>query len=149
MSGALLLLTTMHADPLACWPLSMARRAGLLNEDKQEFVASLVELAGERFNAALASANRHAARLLLRFLAALVVANVLHASSVIAALTSLVEAATGIADAGVVMLRAGRLLLVSFIRDWLFACCASSGLTGCGDKGVRRRIALCMPRSTL
>jgi nuclear cap-binding protein subunit 1 len=75
-------------------------RAGLLNEDKREFVGSLVELAGARFDAALAAADRHAARLLLRFLAALVPANVLHASSVSAALTSLVEAATAAADAG-------------------------------------------------
>ena len=97
----------MHASQqdycAACLPVSpgsSARSAGLLNEDKPEFVASLVELAGERFNAALAAADRHTARLLLRFLAALVVANVLHASSVAAALTGLVEAATSIAGAG-------------------------------------------------
>ncbi|CAL8461756.1 g1287 [Coccomyxa elongata] len=77
-----------------------AALVGLLNTDDQEFTASLIQLATEQFNQALAAGDKNRARLLLRFFAALVASNVLHASSVLAALLSIVEAATAIAAAG-------------------------------------------------
>ncbi len=79
---------------------STQRDPGLLNTDDQEFTASLIQLATEQFNQALAAGDKNRARLLLRFFAALVASNVLHASSVLAALLSIVEAATAIAAAG-------------------------------------------------
>jgi hypothetical protein len=73
---------------------------GLLNTDDQDFTTALIQLASEQFNVALAAGDKNRARLLLRFFAALVMANVLHASSVLAALLSVVEAASSIAAAG-------------------------------------------------
>lgn len=63
-------------------------------------MAELVALAQAEFNAAVAAPDRHKTRMLLRLFAALVVANVLHPSSVVAALQQVVDAATGVAEAG-------------------------------------------------
>jgi len=76
--------------------------SGLLNSDDPDFTAALIQLASDQFNAALMAGDKNRARLLLRFFAALVVANVLHASSVLAALLSLVEAASATAAAGMI-----------------------------------------------
>ncbi|KAK9846278.1 hypothetical protein WJX81_000837 [Elliptochloris bilobata] len=73
---------------------------GLLNTDNPQFVAELVALAQAEFNEAVAAPDRHKARMLLRLFAALVVANVLHPSSVVAALQQVVDAAIAVAEAG-------------------------------------------------
>ncbi|EIE25257.1 ARM repeat-containing protein [Coccomyxa subellipsoidea C-169] len=77
-----------------------ATLVGLLNTDDQDFTTDLIQSANEQFNVVLAAGDKNRARLLLRFFAALVVANVLHASSVLAALLSVVDAASAIASAG-------------------------------------------------
>ena len=74
--------------------------AGLLNDEVPEFVGALVESLNDAFNAALASGDRDAARLLLRLFCALVVCNALHASGVVALLEALVETALTVAKAG-------------------------------------------------
>jgi hypothetical protein len=74
--------------------------AGLLNADDPDFGAALAQLTSEQFNAAVATGQRSRARLLLRFLAALAAANVLHASSVLGAFLSVVGAAFAVADTG-------------------------------------------------
>ena len=74
--------------------------AGLLNADDSTFVSKLLEQATQRFGEALAAADKNSPRLLLRFFAALVPANVLHPSSVLSALCSIVDAALGAAAAG-------------------------------------------------
>ena len=63
-------------------------------------MAELVALAQAEFNAAVAAPDRHKTRMLLRVFAALVVANVLHPSSVVAALQQVVDAAIAVAEAG-------------------------------------------------
>ena len=74
--------------------------AGLLNADDSRFAEKLLEQAARRFDQALASADRNSPRLLLRFFAALVPANVLHPSSVLNSLCSIVDAALEAARAG-------------------------------------------------
>ena len=74
--------------------------AGLLNADDSSFVEKLLEQAAQRFDQALASADRDGPRLLLRIFAALVPANVLHPSSVLNSLCSIVDAALEAASAG-------------------------------------------------
>ena len=74
--------------------------AGLLNADDSKFVEKLLELAARRFDQALASADRNSPRLLLRLFAALVPTNVLHPSSVLNSLCSIVDAALEAAAAG-------------------------------------------------
>ena len=74
--------------------------AGLLNADDSTFVTKLLEQATQRFSEALAAADKNSPRLLLRFFAALVPANVLHPSSVLNALCSIVDAALEAAEAG-------------------------------------------------
>ena len=74
--------------------------AGLLNTENPQFVAELVALAQAEFNTAVAAPDRHKARMLLRLFAALVVANVLHPSSVVAALQQVIDAAIASAEAG-------------------------------------------------
>lgn len=78
----------------------VASCAGLLNADDGRFVGKLLEQAARRFDQALASADRNSPRLLLRFFAALVPANVLHPSSVLNSLCSIVDAALEAATAG-------------------------------------------------
>lgn len=74
--------------------------AGLLNADDSTFVEKLLEEATQRFGEALAAADKNSPRLLLRFFAALVPAYVLHPSSVLNALCSIVDAALEAAEAG-------------------------------------------------
>lgn len=75
--------------------------AGLLNVDDPELVRALVQrAAGELALCLQPGGDMRRARLLLRFAAALVVTNVLHAASVAAALRALVDTALAIADAG-------------------------------------------------
>ena len=74
--------------------------AGLLNADDSNFTEKLLEQAAKRFDQALASADKHAPRLLMRFFAALVPANVVHPSSVLNSLCSIVDAALEAASAG-------------------------------------------------
>ena len=80
--------------------LSNQKSAGLLNAEDSVFVKGLLAVAQARLNAALAAGDRFATRTLLRFMGALALTNVVHASSVLAALASIVEAATHIAEAG-------------------------------------------------
>lgn len=74
---------------------------GLLNVDDPELVRGLVQrAAGELTLCLQPGGDVRRARLLLRFAAALVVTNVLHAASVAAALRALVDTALAIADRG-------------------------------------------------
>ena len=66
------------------------------------------------FDAALAAADRHKARMLLRFMAALVPSNVVHASSVLKAMQSIVDAAKQIAEQGM-----PAMMLISSFSHWL------------------------------
>jgi len=74
--------------------------AGLLNTENREFVAELVALAQRELSAAVAAPDRHKARMLLRLFAALVVANVLHPSSVVAGLQQVVDTAVAVVEGG-------------------------------------------------
>lgn len=74
--------------------------AGLTNADNHAFVANLVEAAREEFDRALAAADTNRSRMLLRLFAALAAVNVLHPTSVLAALQSAVDAASSFLDAG-------------------------------------------------
>ena len=78
------------------------RHAGLINTGENAFVDQLISTAQTEFEGALAVADRNKARLLLRLFAALVPSNALHASSVLNALHSIVEAAIEVADTGMV-----------------------------------------------
>ncbi len=60
----------------------------------------LLKTALESLNSAFQHGERNKARLLLRLFAALVPSNALHASSVLKALTSIVDTAIEIADGG-------------------------------------------------
>ena len=71
-----------------------------MNTGENEFVGQLISTAQTEFEGALAVADRNKARLLLRLFAALVPSNALHASSVLNALHSIIEAAIEVADAG-------------------------------------------------
>ncbi len=82
--------------------------AGLLNTDDPDFAAALVELAADQFTAAAAAGDRHRARLLLRFFAALAAANTLHASSVLGEFLSVVGTACAVADTGAQLILARR-----------------------------------------
>ncbi len=82
-----------------------APSAGLLNAEDHEFAARLVAAAQRDFDASLATGARDRARLLLRFFAALAVANVLYPSSVLAAIQSVVDAAVEAAKAGAHVVR--------------------------------------------
>jgi len=96
--------------------------AGLLNAENHEFVVELVAMAQAEFNAAIAAPDRHKARMLLRLFTALVVANVLHPSSVVAALQQVMDTAIAVAESGAALstLLLGRRAM--FL--WCFACCA-------------------------
>ncbi|KAL4428043.1 hypothetical protein ABPG75_002132 [Micractinium tetrahymenae] len=76
--------------------------AGLMNVDDPEAAAGLVARAGAELHAALQpgpGCDPRRARLLLRFCAALVPTNVLHAGSLVAALRALVDVAVAAAEA--------------------------------------------------
>jgi pyrroloquinoline quinone (PQQ) biosynthesis protein C len=73
---------------------------GLLNVDEPDVVAGLVQRISAEFSACLQPAGDfRRARLLLRFAAALVPTNVVHAASMLAVLQSLVDTAVSIAEA--------------------------------------------------
>lgn len=57
-------------------------------------------MAQAEFNVAIAAPDRHKARMLLRLFTALVVANVLHPSSVVAALQQVMDTAIAVAESG-------------------------------------------------
>ena len=73
---------------------------GLLNTDNNEFVTSFIEAAGQDFDRSLAAADCNRSGMLLRLFAALAAVNVLHPTSVLAALQSAVDAALTFTDSG-------------------------------------------------
>ena len=74
--------------------------SGLLNTDNNSFVASFIEAAGQDFDSSLAAADCNRSRLLLRLFAALAAVNVLHPTSVLAALQSALDAAATFTESG-------------------------------------------------
>ena len=74
--------------------------AGLLNGDDHDLVAELVGSLISDYEAALGAGQRHRARMLLRFMAALVVVNVVQPSDVLTVLEAVVASAIAIAEAG-------------------------------------------------
>ena len=74
--------------------------AGLLNADNNDFVAGIIQTASGDFDRSLAAADTNRCRMLLRFFAALAGANVLHATSVLAAFQSIVDAASTFLETG-------------------------------------------------
>ena len=90
--------------------------------DDPELVRALVQrAAGELALCLQPGGDMRRARLLLRFAAALVVTNVLHAASVAAALRALVDTALAIADAG--ELRGGRQKRLAAGQALYLCCC--------------------------
>lgn len=71
----------------------LATLVGLLNTEASEFVEKIIEKSNEQFNESLAQGDFHRGKMLLRFFCALVLTNVLSASSVISALDAVVETA--------------------------------------------------------
>ena len=74
--------------------------AGLINSEEPKFVEGLVATAAGSVSQALADADRTRFSALLRFLAALVPANVLHPSAVIGQLQRIVDVALEVAKTG-------------------------------------------------
>lgn len=71
-----------------------------MNADNHAFVSAFLEVAREDFDRSLAAADTNRSRMLLRLFAALAAVNVLHPTSVLAALQSLVDAASSFLESG-------------------------------------------------
>ena len=97
-------------------------------------MAELVALAQRELSAAVAAPDRHKARMLLRLFAALVVANVLHPSSVVAGLQQVVDTAVAVGVGGAASSGLSPALSGSGVRAWSEAAIALS--TYCCTQGV-------------
>ena len=114
--------------------------AGLLNAEERGFVEVLLKQALEQLNAALGDGDRNRARLLLRLFAALVPSNALHASSVLKALTTVVEAAIEIADKGQFENpKAPMQMEIDILMLWKVSCCEKSNASSQGVCRLKER----------
>lgn len=103
--------------------------------DDPELVRGLVQrAAGELTLCLQPGGDMRRARLLLRFAAALVVTNVLHAASVVAALRALVDAAMALADSGEAGVLCARHLAV--VLQALHVWCTALPLPAGKDLGI-------------